>query len=508
MVFLSLQTLKNLILLLFLSCQIAFGQVDSVADNATNINHLKANFAKADSARNSVLDSVNNIASVQWVKDSLTLGAWSSSLKSGIQNKFNSDSLTLKNKIDSLSVLRLPTAKYTAQLDSLSAKKQNMLDEVNNKQQALLSKTQHKISKWKLKVRSRLDSLGIKGAVPNTKLQNATIPNADLPNIPEVDIPNLDLPKMPELKVNDFSDMDLSPDLSAINKELPFNTPEGLSGIQENITGIKEEFSGLMDLKSNPDKTIVQVTDKLVGAKELDQLKDIKNPLEQISANNPDAVKQELQKQAMNHFEGKQQVLQAAMDEVSKYKKKYSSVQSLKDLPKKKPNEMKDKPFIERFVPGVTFQYQYNSGYLIDINMYGGYRLTGRVTTGLGWNQRATIQSSHRYWKRGAYIYGLRTFGEYELGKGFIIHIETELMNTMVMNPIQSTEAKTSREWVWGMMTGLKKTYKITRNLRGTAIIQYNLFDPKFKSPYNDRLNSRIGLEYYFKKKKKEEKRE
>jgi hypothetical protein len=296
--------------------------------------------------------------------------------------------------------------------------------------------------------------------------------------------------------------MDLSPDLSSINKVLPFSTPEGLSGIQENITGIKEEFSGLKDLKSNPDKAIEKVADKLGGAKELDQLKELKNPIDQVPANNPDAVKEELKKQAINHFAGKEQVLQTAMDEVSKYKKKYSSVQSLKDLPKKRPNEMKDKPFIERFVPGVTFQYQYNSGYLIDINVYGGYRLTSRITTGLGWNQRATIQSSYEYWKRGAYVYGPRAFGDYELGKGFIIHLETELMNTMVMDPIQPTDVKTSREWVWGMMTGIKKTYKITRNLKGTAIIQYNLFDPKFKSPYNDRLNSRIGFEYSFKKKK------
>ena len=50
-------------------------------------------------------------------------------------------------------------------------------------------------------------------------------------------------------------------------------------------------------------------------------------------------------------------------------------------------------------------------------------------------------------------------------------------------------------------MTGLKKEYKIYKNLKGTALIQYNLFNRYYKAPYVDRLNSRIGFEYVLKKK-------
>ena len=53
------------------------------------------------------------------------------------------------------------------------------------------------------------------------------------------------------------------------------------------------------------------------------------------------------------------------------------------------------------------------------------------------------------------------------------------------------------------MQTGMKKDYKIYKNLRGTVLIQYNIFNARFKAPYVDRLNSRIGFEYVLKKRQK-----
>ena len=458
-------------------------------------------FSQTDTLKLPALDSLNKLASFQWVKDSLTLDAWSSNMKSGIQSRFNTDSLHLIKKIDSLSSLRLPTLHYKGKLDSLQTKKENMLNEVSSKRQELQRKTQQNISAWKQKVRTRLDSLGIKGKLPDTNLPSTGIPNANL-DIPDLSIPALDLPQLPSLSVNDFSEMDLSPELSKINADLPFRTPEGLVGIQENLAGIKEKFSGLNQLKSNPDKAIEQAVGKMDGIKEIEQLKDLTNPLEQHPANNPEAVKEELKKQAINHFAGKEELLQQAMEEVSKYKKKYSSVQSMKDLPKKTPNEMKGKPFIERIVPGISFQYQFNNNYMVDLYGYVGYSLTGRLTTGLGWNQRVARNKNNTYWNKDASIHGLRAFGNYSLGKGFIGHFEVESMNTFVSSS-RTDPTIGKREWVWSIMSGLKKEYRITKNLKGTVLVLYNIIDPRHKSPYNDRLNTRIGFEYRLKKKQK-----
>ncbi|MCZ8217299.1 MAG: hypothetical protein O9262_13725, partial [Cyclobacteriaceae bacterium] len=74
--------------------------------------------AQHDSTQISI-SRLYNLSSIQWEKDSLTINAWSDSLKGSIQKKFIPDSLHLKNKIDSLSSLQLSAEPYASRLDSL-----------------------------------------------------------------------------------------------------------------------------------------------------------------------------------------------------------------------------------------------------------------------------------------------------------------------------------------------------------------------------------------------------
>ena len=101
---------------------------------------------------------------------------------------------------------------------------------------------------------------------------------------------------------------------------------------------------------------------------------------------------------AIDHFAGKQEQLKAAMDKMAKYKQKYSSVSSIKDLPKRPPNAMKGKPLVERLVPGLFFQFQQKNYNLFDFNPYLGYKLSGRFTSGLGWNQRYAYDRRKENW--------------------------------------------------------------------------------------------------------------
>src|SRR5690606_26148566 len=96
-------------------------------------------------------------------------------------------------------------------------------------------------------------------------------------------------------------------------------------------------------------------------------------------------LKQEAVKKADNHFTGKEAQLQEAMNKMAEYKKKYSSVESLKDLPKRPPNTMKGKPFVERLVPGISLQVLRNNDWMVDLNPQVGYRISGKITTGIGW---------------------------------------------------------------------------------------------------------------------------
>jgi hypothetical protein len=210
--------------------------------------------------------------------------------------------------------------------------------------------------------------------------------------------------------------------------------------------------------------------------------------------------------EAMNHFAGKEQVLQAAMEKVSKYKQKYSSLQSIHDLPKRRPNEMRGKPFRERLVPGIAFQIQRKSNdLLVDFNVYAGYRFTGKFTSGLGWNQRVAYNSKSNDFNPHARVFGPRTFAEYNLFKGICPRVEFEFMNTFVPKALfaPATTDVGNREWVWTAFAGLKKDYRFLKKVKGTTMVMFNVYNPLHRSPYADVMNVRFGFEFPQKKKEK-----
>lgn len=167
---------------------------------------------------------------------------------------------------------------------------------------------------------------------------------------------------------------------------------------------------------------------------------------------------------------------------------------------------MKEKPFVERLVPGITLQFQAHQYFMLDVNGSVGYRFTERITAGVGWNQRWAFSIDSKEFSPSARIYGVRSYGEYHFKKGFAVRADLECMNTLVKENIVTISEAGQREWVWSAFTGLKQEYRITGFLKGNAQVMYNLFDPHHKSPYGDRINVRMGFEYVIKKKKKVEK--
>lgn len=160
---------------------------------------------------------------------------------------------------------------------------------------------------------------------------------------------------------------------------------------------------------------------------------------------------------------------------------------------------MKDKPIKERLVPGLSLQIQRRNDWWFDFNPYMGYRFTGRITGGLGWNQRIAYDFKSNEFNKSSRIYGLRTYGEYRLKKGIAPRVEVEVMNSPIRTPPDFSYS--TRDWVWSAMVGLKKEYKISKKLRGNAQVLYNVFDAHHKSPYTDRVNIRTGVELQMKKK-------
>ncbi len=220
----------------------------------------------------------------------------------------------------------------------------------------------------------------------------------------------------------------------------------------------------------------------------------------------PKSLKEEALKQApkiaFNHFAGKEAVLQQAMQKLEKLKSKYSEFNSIKDIPKHKPNAMKGKPLIERLTPGITLQLQRKGDVLVDYNPYIGYRFYEHFSAGLGWNERFSI-GKRVHLSLNDRIYGPRVFADFKIGKGFSVRTDIEKMNTYVpaLTATGYSTDKEYRAWVWSAFIGLKKEYKFTKRIKGNAQFLYNLYDDHNNSPYAEKLAVRMGFEWQMKKK-------
>ena len=425
------------------------------------------------------------------------------SIKTQYQNELSAidgQRSKMDSSIDSIQRLGLGGGKYTKTLDSL--------DQLRSRTHSRFSS---RLDGLKAKTIGKLDALALPAEykeplVQLTRNLNKLEMNTDVIKIPDLDVSGFSVPKIeggPGL--TDGVDK-----LGKVQDEFSIaqmQTPAGRIGqvsqqaklYQEDIKNITK--GNLNDVKALPESIEAQAT-KIDGMQELQKqsgaIQGYKSQLEELQK--PDAVKNTAaalgKKAAVDHFAGKKEQLKAAMDKVSEYKQKFPSASSIKDLPKRPPNAMKGKPLVERLVPGLYFQYQRKGLYLFDVNPYLGYKISGRFTAGLGWNHRYLYNKDSRSFSSHSRIYGPRAYVDVALGKGFIAHLEGETMNAFVPSTLIGNPDTGQRESVWSLMTGLKKEYRIYKNLKGTALIQYNWFNRHYKAPYVDRLNSRIGFEY------------
>jgi hypothetical protein len=476
----------------------------------------------------SVLDSLVKLSETQYTVDSLKINVWSDSLKSRIGMLYQLDSLDLVSKIDSLRNLDLPASPDMQKFDSLLAKRDALILEVENKKQELLTQTRDKLETWRSKVADKLGlnkitSPNIPGVNhPGRELADKVpdLPQMDIPDLPGAKLPdmnftNLDIPEMPELSVPELQNLDLSPDLASISKSVKLPEFDKLGNIQSHLGKGKEALSSVSSLTTDTDGVINASVDRIseVGdIKEQLQLSEGLRENEFMEAaeklKDPEALKEELKEQALkkavDHFAGKEDVLQAAMDKMAKYKTKYESLNSLSDLKKRPPNPMKGKALVERLIPGVAFQILRKDDLFLDVNPYVGYRISGRLTSGFGWNQRIRYSTQNNYFTSPSVVYGPRWFSEASVWKGFSGRLEVECLNAVVPPGFTARVPDHGhREWVWTAMAGIKKEYRLLKGVTGTAFILLNLYDPKHKSPYGDVMSSRFGFEFPLKKKSK-----
>lgn len=446
----------------------------------------------------------------------------------------------LARKTDRLKSIELSTTRYAGKLDSVNYKlsPNQYTQQFETKSNEIQNKINQPASKIEGTVNEKLTLMNNEGgtganvpsntAFPDTQLPDASLPSGTLPDQQfQADNPLKNMGNPLKDKMGEASELK---EKVSDAKGLPQQQMDKVKSIDElksaqsklsEADAITDKAQGYSKDMKNIAKGDLNEVKELPNAaegqiKKLDEVKALQKETGQFDqhkelaekAKDPKALKEEMLKQApklaVNQFAGKEAVLQQTMEKMEKLKSKYSEFNSVKDLPKRKPNAMKGKPFIERLTPGITFQLQRSGDVLVDYNTCVGYRFYERFTAGVGWNERFNI-GKHVHLSLKDRIYGPRVFADFKIGKGFSVRTDLELMNTYVptMTATGYNMDQQYRDWVGSAFVGLKKEYKFSKRIKGNAQFLYNLYDDHDNSPYGERLAVRMGFEWIVKKKKK-----
>ena len=416
----------------------------------------------------------------------------------------NKKEILLKQKQDSLLAIgQKPNEKIQQQLDSIRLKKENLVNNFNQRKDSVVNRYQKKLAKLN-KVPGVKNKVNLPGDASNVNDGKTNFPNSNF-SLPEIS--GLDLNQTNELNSIDNKLPEVKNPIRNTNLNNPLQkieTPKEL-GMAKDVKSKIETFKN--DTTSIDQKASKVAEDKIAKEAGLEGLSDQQQKLnEQLKPQSEEEAKAALLEQAqttaINHFQGKEALLQEAMEKMAKYKKKYNSLASIKDA-KKFYNPLKEKSLRERIFPGISFQYQRSNDYMLDVNPSMGYMILQNVSAGVGFNHRLVRSGNNENWRQNQSVYGPRAFAEVKLFRGFLGYIEYEYMNTRVPEKAGVSRETGKREWVSGLFTGIKTRYPITRWMKGTAIVQFNWLNDGIKSPYGNNITSRIGFEFYLKKKAK-----
>ncbi|MEJ1241849.1 hypothetical protein WBG78_27130 [Chryseolinea sp. T2] len=491
------------------------------------------------------IDSATNFQFVSDFKDSVgyyqqridSVKQWMSGEVSGLQKEYEEQAnrvtqiqQRLQTKVDSLSRMALTDNKLAASLDSVNQKLGDLQQEFQSKLSDTKSKAVEKLGAIEVPPEMQQQVNDLKSSI--SKLVPAQVAGKLSFDVPGLDVLSKGMPSLSNL-TSGITDVVKVPNGTAITEgvSIPNNTLPNTTLPNANIaksstnlslpsadpvpqlkkvtgvTGQTEKVTG--ELKTIQEQPIDKLAESKVTS--LSEAQEIQKraKLEGVDAlKSEEALKAEMKRQAqaaaVDHFSGKEAQLKAAMEKISKYKQKYSEMKSMADLAKKPTNPLKENKFHERLLPGLGFQLLKKSDdILVDFNPYVGYKFTRRITAGAGWNQRVAYNWDNKSFSHSSQIYGPRVYGEFNLSKGFSPRLEVELMNTLVPPATVKQGDPHGRQWVPGAFAGMKKQYKLYKQLRGTASVMFRLFDPKRQSPYGDVVNARFGFEYVIKKRKR-----
>jgi len=454
------------------------------------------------------LDSLTNLVSVARWRDSLKVTRWSNTLRSRIEERFSLANVSGYG--DSLRSIGISESTVMQKTDSLVHRKATLLTEVADKQAGLQENVNTRYDAWADGFRRKfnLDSAGVR--LPGPEVQG-------LSQSSSIKAPNnrlganiQDIPAMPTLETTDFSSLGISPELKSVGGTITIPSTEQLGDWQESLPAIpdpgglvNDQLGSIKSITKDPgataEKAVSEMADLNEAAKtikEADQLKtnnEMLKSAEQLK--DPKASLADGKQQAINHFAGKEAVLQGAMSQMAKYKKKYSTLGSLSEIKKNDwlpRNGLKGKPFKERFRPGLNLGFRGGDTLLFDFYPNAAYRITGRIEAGLGAVYRVRVVQTPFGFDQRAPVWGMNTFVVVKTFKSVFLRFEVDGNSFPVSG---SFERPSYRDWRWSFYSGIQTNFKLSKRLIGNAQMMYG-FDKSLKDGFPERLQARVGVQY------------
>lgn len=489
---------------------------------------LPSNVAGIDSAKAKAANRVDSLRKIPSMPaDKLdSLQRWSSARMDSLKNilqlpalKFPGDSLQQK--------LTTNITGATEKVQHAEDRLQAGVDSLGNKVTVAGNKVQQSIENKVQKI------TGEKIDIPDQKLPatpdiqtpgNISIPSVDksVPSVeglktPEIAVPSANVEDpvdtkidQPSVKVPDVSDKVKVPgEIENIQEEAGKIGDDLKEAEQYSDEAAKLKEQGLQNAEKLPETAEEKITD-------LAEVQDVKKDMGAVTAKQQEyeAMINRYKDKKLVQSEMKRKITNVVNDQLNqlspevkkaqasfaKSKKLYSEANSLSSaMKKKKTNAMAGKSFGQRLVPGLTFQAYNRSVYSVDWGLQLGYRLTVRLTAGVGGTYRTGFSRSYDFFVKGLNVYGGRVYADFLVRKGFFLHGECEMLNTSDFVPA-SSEVPDAK--VWGSNIGIGKQFNLTKRIKGNLLALYRL---EFHGhlPEQSKINLRMGFDLRPRKKNK-----
>ncbi len=450
------------------------------------------------------LDSLSRVASVSRFTDSLRVNAWSDGLRRQVNLKFGTKGVNAR--VDSLARAGVPTAKIIAYKDSLSQKGKSLLNEINTRQGSLQEKVSARYNNWFNSARKKynLDSMNVKTpALPSSALPD--IPNQSNLNVPQVSA--LDASPIPELNSSDFAALPLSPDLKQVAGDFTIPTDTQLKSLDSqlpNTNDLVQQYAGqLGEVKSSLKDPGTAAEKQVSQLAETQGISSQASAMNQLNSNEAMQAAEKLKgadspeallPAAVDHFAGKEVVLQQAMDQMAKYKDKYPSLPSIADVKKTwwPHNSLKGVPFRDRIRAGINLGFRsVPDTLLMDFFPNASYRISGRFEAGMGFLYRLRVNTREFSFNQQNPVWGWNTFVVAKTFKSVFLRVEMDGTSYTRTR----TDNATYRDWRWSFLSGIQTNFRIATQWSGNVQMLYN-FDSQLKDGFAEKLYVRLGVQY------------